>query len=149
MFSQPTHWSPETGTRSSRFPKDPICGTILVFPRKLIPQIRSVYESELFIRSVYGYCRVVPASKNQPKSRLQQPCMKASTFTRNLMDSLQGTHMVFRSLHTWNVRVSERKNGDDVVSALNRESLAIQRQKRYGTFTTRETVLPVALPSAL
>ena len=48
-----------------------------------------------------------------------------------------------------NVRVSERKNGDDVVSALNRESLAIQRQKRYGTFTTRETVLPVALPSAL
>ena len=43
----------------------------------------------------------------------------------------------------------ERKNGDDVVPALNRKSYGIQRQKRYGTFTTRETVLPVALPSAL
>ena len=49
----------------------------------------------------------------------------------------------------YRVRVSARKSGGDVVSALNRESLAIQRQKRYGTFTTRETVLPVALPSAL
>ena len=47
MFNQPKTISPETGTYTSRFPKDAICGTTLFLPRELVPRIRNLYEAEL------------------------------------------------------------------------------------------------------
>lgn len=47
MYKQPQYFSADTGTSSSKFPKDPICGTILFFPRGLISNFRRLYEAEL------------------------------------------------------------------------------------------------------
>ena len=47
MLGQPMTWSNATQTYASRSPKDPICGTIIIFPTSIIADYRRMYEAEL------------------------------------------------------------------------------------------------------